>query len=308
MRQGRGSRSRQYRVLLSVAVGVAAIIALAPPVLSQGQPPAISSQPQTEPSQRPEEALAKSALENIRIPDLGNADIKHGQQIVLGTAARSPAHSYFPCFQCHEVQGQGKAAANFPRLTGQTYRYLYYSLRNFASGARVNPVMQPIAQALTDDDMRDVSAYYAALSIEKPASAEVAKSRPAVEVLIQGATLAAIGSAKDGVQGCSNCHGPAGAGLPPVYPYLAGQFAIYLESQLKAFKDGQRRGDPLSIMPEIAKRLSDEQIHAVATYYASLQPPLAIPQKSFAGPLLIGAPLGPAGKSPVTSTGQGQSQ
>jgi cytochrome c553 len=175
--------------------------------------------------------------------------------------------------------------------------------------------MQPIAAGYSDKDLRDVAAYYASIRMKPLATSRAAAARihPSSDTLIKGGALAAVGSAKDGVQACANCHGPAGAGLPPVYPFLAGQFAGYLESQLKAFKSDQRRGDGLHIMQDIAKRLSDEQIHAVAAYYASIQPPKTIAQTSFDGPAVIGAPLGPLheGSHPngsSASAGQGSGQ
>ncbi|HEU5019578.1 MAG TPA: c-type cytochrome [Pseudolabrys sp.] len=219
------------------------------------------------------------------------------------------------CFQCHQVAGQGNPIGGFPRIGGQSFQYLYASLRNFKSGRRVSDVMQPVVAGYSDEDLRDVAAYYASIRLKPVAASQATavRNHPSADTLIQGGALAAVGSAKDGVQACANCHGPAGAGLPPVYPFLAGQFAGYLESQLKAFKSNQRHGDGLHIMQGIAKRLSDEQIHAVAEYYASIQPPETIAQTSFAGPAVVGAPLGPLQEranpnGPSASTGQGSGQ
>ena len=141
-------------------------------------------------------------------------------------------------------------------------------MKDFASGVRQSEIMGPIAKALTDQQMRDVSAYYAAKK-DAPYG-----PRPAVDSkdLQAGGALAAIGSAKLGVQGCINCHGPDGAGLPPIFPYLAGQHALYLESQLKAWKEGRRKGDSFGVMENIAKRLSEEDIRTVSAYYATIRP------------------------------------
>ncbi|WP_246498810.1 c-type cytochrome [Microvirga soli] len=164
----------------------------------------------------------------------------------------------------------------FPRLTDQTYKYLYDSLRDYASGVRQSAVMAPIAKALNDQQMRDVSAYYAAQK-----AADYPPADPVdPQILQHGAALAAVGNATRGVQGCINCHGPDGVGLPPTYPYLAGQYARYLETQMQAWKSGQRKGDGFGVMEHIAKRLTDDDIHAVSQYYAAIRPRVVTPEKS----------------------------
>jgi cytochrome c553 len=207
----------------------------------------------------------ETSRRNATMADTG--DRERGRAIVVG-AYSSEAQS--ACFRCHGMDGRGDAAAAFPRLTDQLYKYLYDSMKDYASGVRDNPIMSPIARALTEQQMRDVSAYYA--------QQKNAPYGPLLKVDLQllqaGGTLAAVGSAERGVQGCINCHGPDGAGLPPTFPYLAGQHAIYLESQLSAWKTGRRKGDSFRMMEKIAKRLSDEDIRAVSAYYASIRKPM----------------------------------
>ena len=257
----------------------------------------------------PEQSIANGALRRSPLQKSGQADPKHGEQIALGRAACKPGGAC-GCLQCHQIRGQGSPIADFPRIGGQAYRYLYSSLRDFASGRRHSKTMQPIASSMSKKDMRDVAAYYAALQLRQHGAekAAAAKSHPSPEELTQGGVLAAVGSAKDGVQGCQNCHGPAGAGLPPDFPFLGGQYAKYLEAQLQAFKSGERPGGSLHIMRDIAKRLSDKQIHAVAEYYASIRPARPIPQTDLAGPTRIGAPLGPQQGVPhgTSTNGKGQ--
>ena len=211
-----------------------------------------------------------------RLFDGRGTDIERGRAIAVGkfTIGHTPEPQVGACFRCHGLDGRGDGAAAFPRLTDQVYKYLYDSLKNYASGVRQSPIMEPIAKALTDQQMRDVSAYYAA---QKDAPHG---PRPdiAPEVLQFGGTLAAIGSAQRGIQGCSNCHGPEGVGLPPTYPYLAGQHMKYLEAQLLAWKEGRRKGDGLAIMENIAKRMTAEEIHAVSAYYASIRPKAVTPE------------------------------
>lgn len=215
--------------------------------------------------------------------DPTTADLEHGRAVVVGASATRAVEganrmqpSDVACFRCHGMDGRGDEAAVFPRLTDQVYKYLYDSLKDYASGARQNPVMTPIAQSLNDRQMRDVSAYYAA----QKQAAYGERPQASAELLQHGAALAAIGNARTGVQGCINCHGPDGVGLPPTYPYLAGQYANYLEAQLKAWKTGERKGDGFGIMENIAKRMSDEEIRAVSLYYASLRPSSVTPEQA----------------------------
>jgi cytochrome c553 len=208
-----------------------------------------------------------------------DADIEAGRAIVVGAYnfGQTPQPQRGNCFQCHGMNGKGDQAAAFPRLTDQSYKYLYESLKNYASGVRNNPIMSPIAKALADQQMRDVAAYYA-VQTDAPYG-----PRPEVDpdVLQYGASLAAVGSATRGVQGCINCHGPDGAGLAPTYPYLGGQYANYLQSQLRAWKTGARRGGAAGgIMEYIAKRMTDEDIRAVSLYYARMRPPSVTPEQA----------------------------
>jgi cytochrome c553 len=209
--------------------------------------------------------------------DPSAANFEAGLAVVVGNFGQAAQSQQGACFRCHGVDGKGDGAAAFPRLTGQVYKYLYDALKDYASGARNNAVMSPIALALTDQQMRDVAAYYAA---QRDAPHD---PRPEINAdqLQYGAALAAVGSATRGVQGCTNCHGIDGAGLPPTYPYLAGQYANYLEAQLRAWKTGARRGGASGgIMEQIAKRLTDEDIRAVSLYFARMRPLAATPEQT----------------------------
>lgn len=212
-------------------------------------------------------------------------DLENGRAIVVGAHTRDVGSG---CFNCHGVDGSGDSAAGFPRLTDQVYKYLYDSLRDYASGVRQNRIMGPIASGLTDEQMRDVSAYYASLRDAPYAHA------PDVDgaTLQMGAVIAAVGAPEQGVQACVNCHGPDGVGLPPTYPFLAGQHASYLSDQLMAWRTGRRAGDGFAIMEEIAKSLTQEQIQAVSLYYASIRPESVTPETGDTGAAMaaIGEP------------------
>lgn len=203
------------------------------------------------------------------------ADIERGRGVALGAATVvSPRAA---CHTCHGLHGVGDSSGAFPRLTGQASWYLYKQLKDYASGARQNDVMSPIARALTDRQMQDVAAFYASQSAPPPAQS---RQTPDPILLQKGGAISAMGLQDKGVAACVNCHGPAGKGLPPSFPYLAGQYGPYIELQFRLWKEGKRNNSPLQVMEHIAKALSDEEIRALAVYFASLRPPDAPEQLS----------------------------
>ena len=129
--------------------------------------------------------------------------------------------------------------------------------------------MAPVARALSGEQRAAVAAYYGSLwAVPYP------KAPYADPALIQqGGVLSAIGDEKRGIRACAICHADAGAGIPPSFPYLAGQDAAYTESELRSWKQGARRNDPLDVMAEIARRLSDQEMRALASYFARVRPP-----------------------------------
>lgn len=165
------------------------------------------------------------------------------------------------CVACHGTNGEGNAAAGFPRLAGLNAEYLAKQLRDYREGSRTNPTMNPIAAALDDAASRDVAAYYASLD---PAgdSADVKASE-------RGRTLALRGDWDNTIPACVSCHGPGGRGVEPSFPALAGQHASYIKAQLQAWREGKRRNDANELMKVVAERMSKEQIRAVADYFAA---------------------------------------
>lgn len=189
--------------------------------------------------------------------------IERGRGVVVGANTASVQSS---CVACHKLDGVGDPVAAFPKLSGQSAGYLEKALEDYASGVRPNDVMTPIAKALSREDRRAVSAYYAA----QRGSPSPAPPQPLPAALQTGALLDSIGRGQ--IQACQNCHGPLGRGLPPAYPALAGQHATYLEQQLHAWKTGERKGDPDNVMRGIALKLSDEDIRSLARYFERLPP------------------------------------
>ncbi|WP_339650508.1 c-type cytochrome [Halopseudomonas pelagia] len=169
------------------------------------------------------------------------------------------------CVTCHGADGEGLAAAGFPRLSGLSAEYMKKQLADFASGKRANPIMQPIAAALSAEESQAVSAMLA----DKPGPAVERIGRAAlVEGL--GETLALRGAWERNIPECVACHGPSGVGVGDVFPPLAGQSTQYLSAQLNAWRQGTRKNDPNDLMGHIARKLSDAEIKAVSDYFASL--------------------------------------
>ena len=171
------------------------------------------------------------------------------------------------CAACHNPDGNSAIAAN-PKLAGQHADYIYKQLKNFkADGSkpaeRNNPIMGGMVAALSDQDMKNVAAWYAS----QTQKSELAKN-PAIEV---GQKLYRAGNAGKGLPACAACHGPSGAGIPAHYPRIGGQFADYTEMQLKAFRTGERANDPNKMMRAVADKMSDAEIKAVSDYIAGLR-------------------------------------
>ena len=189
------------------------------------------------------------------------ADASLGAVIATqGTAAGAPA-----CTQCHPIDGALDPSGAFPRIAGQPAYYLAKQMRDFTSGVRHSDIMSPVAQALSQDDIADVTAYCATVNAPAP---PLAAADPAL--IKRGEELAKVGNAERQIPGCDNCHGPGGVGEPPAIPYLAGQFASYIALELQAWQRGVRKSSPESMAP-LAKQLDDQEIAAVAAYYQQVR-------------------------------------
>ncbi len=176
-------------------------------------------------------------------------DAKKGEAIASGV-----------CSACHTSDGSRGAPAN-PILQGQHPQYLVKQLTEFKSGARANPVMKGFASALSEEDMRNVAAFYAG----KRAKDGFAKDKALVAL---GEQIYRGGIAAKKVPACAGCHAPNGAGMPAQYPRVAGQHADYTEAQLNAFRSGARGNS--AQMAAIAAKMSDRELKAVSDYIAGL--------------------------------------
>ena len=189
-------------------------------------------------------------------------DVNRGAVIAAqGTAAGAPA-----CARCHAFNGASDGSGAFPRIAGQSAYYLAEQLRAFSSGVRLNAIMSPVAQALSEDDISDVSAYYAGATAPFLPLADTANAA----LVAQGERLAKIGNEAKGVPGCVKCHGADGAGQSPTIPYLAGQYGHYISFELNMWQRGFRNTSPHA-MAVFAKQLDDQDVAALAAYYQQLR-------------------------------------
>ncbi len=166
------------------------------------------------------------------------------------------------CAACHGMDGNS-VNPEWPKLAGQNEQYLYKQLKNFKDGERANATMAGMVAALSDQDMQDLAAFYASQAI-KPGKADETK-------VSLGEKIYRGGNSASGVSACIACHGPTGAGNPAAkFPMLSAQHAKYTGIQLHAFRKGERANDAGQMMRNIASKMTDAEIDAVAEYIAGL--------------------------------------
>lgn len=168
------------------------------------------------------------------------------------------------CAGCHGNDGNSPQA-EWPNIAGQHAGYVFEQLQAFKAGeGRSNPQMAGAVAELSEQDMRDVAAFFS----EQPIKVMGANDEERVE---RGREIYLGGIPDKGVAGCVACHGPRGRGNPAAdYPAVGGQWGEYLVSQLEAFRSGERTSDENSAMRALAEEMSDEEIRAVSEYMAGL--------------------------------------
>ncbi|MEW6707454.1 MAG: c-type cytochrome [Pseudomonadota bacterium] len=165
------------------------------------------------------------------------------------------------CAACHTTDGSRGSPAN-PILASQHPEYIAKQLADFKSGKRDSAVMKGFASTLSEDDMRNVAAFYAS----KSAKPGFAKNK---ELVVLGEKIYRGGIPEKQVPACSGCHSPTGAGIPAQFPRIGGQHADYVEAQMTGFRAGARANGPM--MATIAAKMSDKEIKAVSDYIAGLR-------------------------------------
>ena len=194
-------------------------------------------------------APAAMAMASEPVAALAKPDLAKGQAISTNV-----------CAACHTSDGSRGSPAN-PILQGQHPEYLVKQLTEYKLGKRANAIMMGMASALSEDDMKNVAAFYAG----KQAKPGFAKNK---ELVSLGEKIYRGGIADRSVPACAACHSPTGAGIPAQYPRMAGQHADYTEAQLVAFRGGVRKNSLQ--MTGVAAKMNDREIKAVADYIAGL--------------------------------------
>ena len=170
------------------------------------------------------------------------------------------------CAACHGGNGVS-ANPQWPSLAGQHSKYIAQQLAWFKEGKRNNVLMNSQAMGLSDEDMKDLAAYYEA---QDPAVREVANA----DTVNRGQRLYRGGDEERGLPACIACHGPTGAGNPGVpYPMVGGQHATYLASSLREYAAGgenRSNTEAQNMMTTIAQKLTPEEIEALASYMQGL--------------------------------------
>jgi cytochrome c553 len=166
------------------------------------------------------------------------------------------------CAACHGVDGNSPAPM-FPKLAGQHASYLEKQLKDFKTQTRIDPTMNAMVAALSDEDTADISAYFAS----QEGTIEVAD----IEKITLGEKLYRGGNPESGLAACLSCHGPTGTGNEPAgFPSLSGQHVTYLEKALNDFKSETRTNDVSEMMRNTAGRMTLKEIKAVSSYISGL--------------------------------------
>ena len=166
------------------------------------------------------------------------------------------------CAACHGIDGNS-VNPQWPKIAGQSAQYIIKQLQHFKNNERVNPLMNPQAAALSDDDIKHLAAYYESVARSPGAADE--KLVEAGEKLYRG------GNAENGVPACISCHGPNGKGNPAAgFPNISYQHAAYTIERLKKYRSAAESYTGVEIMNSIAAKLTDEEIEAVSSYMQGL--------------------------------------
>lgn len=171
------------------------------------------------------------------------------------------------CMSCHGADGEGNAAAAYPALAGLPKLYLIKQLNDFKSGSRHGGVMQPFARAMSDQQMEWVAEYYSGLKAVNPKAVELTEEQRQM-----GKRLTHVGKWEKSVPACFHCHGEQGQGIDGHFPPIANQHHSYLIKQLKHWRHGERKNDPIGLMQNIVSQLTDDELDAVARYLNNYQP------------------------------------
>ena len=177
------------------------------------------------------------------------AQMQRGEELVMGR-----------CFLCHGATGDSSSPL-YPKLAGQNSEYMLKQLRNFKRGERESSDMRKVVADMEENDMQSVAFFF---SRQQPSRGNSAYA----EMRALGEKLFSQGDRARGLKPCRECHGDNGAGSATL-PRIAGQHTLYIETQLTLFEERKRTNDNAQ-MQDVAKRLTTDEVRAVAEYLRSL--------------------------------------
>lgn len=172
------------------------------------------------------------------------------------------------CIECHGVDGNGAGRSNgpegkFAKLAGQHPDYILKQIRDFRSGARKYDQMAIMARSVSDEDVADIAAYFAS---------QTAMQGQGGEAHASGKDLYERGDASRGIVACTTCHGANGKGVAglPLVPVIGGQEWLYLDKQLRDWRDGERRNSADGVMSNVTRKLTDKEIEELVNYLSGI--------------------------------------
>ena len=189
---------------------------------------------------------------------------------VRGNVPDTIAERVAACMSCHGAQGRATSGGYFPRIAGKPQGYLFNQLVSFREGRRRNTTMNYLVANLPDAFLFEIAGYFAAQNPPYPPPQPVTD---AAATLKRGRVLATTGDAGKKLPACAACHGNALGGVAPAVPGLIGLPRDYVNSQLGAWKNGERRASAPDCMAQIAGRLSADDLGAISAYLAAQAPP-----------------------------------
>ena len=216
-------------------------------------------------------------------------------------SASSMSSRVLACTACHGKEGRATPDGYFPRIAGKPAGYLANQLLNFRDGRRSYPQMTYLIEHLTDDYLREMAAHFAAQDLPYPPPP--APQAPAA-ALERGRALVRHGDAARNIPACVSCHGAAMTGVNPSIPGLLGLPRDYLNSQLGAWKTGQRRAHAPDCMADIAQQLTPDDVSAVSAWLAA-QPVAAGGKPARTLPAAMPVRCGGVAEVPVAAVASG---
>ena len=176
------------------------------------------------------------------------------------------AQRMIACTGCHGREGRAASDGYYPRIAGKPAGYLYNQLVNFRDGRRTYVLMTHLVQHLTDEYLREIASYFAALDLPYPPPQPLALDAATLE---RGRKLVIDGDPSRDIPACAQCHGAALTGVAPAVPGLLGLPRDYLNSQLGAWRIGQRRAHQPDCMAQVARQLGGDDVAAITGWIAS---------------------------------------